>query len=221
MSHFKSLIYDLESIIMTESSIQNIQGELTLEEKQFAADFGHVRQDEFRAGRLLARHALEQFGIESFSILADHNRCPIWPVGIVGSIAHTIDYCLCIVGSDKLYAGIGVDLEIIDRVKSQLWPRICTESELKWIENKDPSLHNDLAALIFSAKEAFYKCQFPLTNQVLGFNDVEISADLDNQSFYVKPVDSEKIKMKLKDIAGRFIFRGKYVGTFYYLKHSD
>ena len=30
------------------------------------------------------------------------------------------------------------------------------------------------AALIFSAKEAFYKCQYPLTTQSLGFHDASV-----------------------------------------------
>ncbi len=38
----------------------------------------------------------------------------------------------------------------------------------------NPAVRAETAALIFSAKEAFYKCQYTLTKEFLEFQDVEL-----------------------------------------------
>src|SRR5258706_16095138 len=48
---------------------------------------------------------------------------------------------------------------------SELWRSICTPSETAWLGSLPDSERLAAATLIFSAKEAFYKCQFALTQE--------------------------------------------------------
>ena len=47
------------------------------------------RVTEFATGRQCAREALRDLGIADVPILFGKDRCPLWPVGTVGSITHT------------------------------------------------------------------------------------------------------------------------------------
>ena len=67
---------------------------------------------------------------------------------------------------------------------------ICTSAELEWLERQAPEERSLLATLIFSAKEAFYKCQFSLTHGWLGFRDVELKFEAD--TFAVRLIDPGK-----------------------------
>jgi 4'-phosphopantetheinyl transferase EntD len=71
---------------------------------------------------------------------------------------------------------LGLDSEIVGRVKVPLWASICTPSEIAWLHSLPPSEQAVAATLIFSAKEAFYKCQYPLTRERLNFLDAVVQA---------------------------------------------
>jgi 4'-phosphopantetheinyl transferase EntD len=45
----------------------------------------------------------------------------------------------------------------------------------------------EAATLIFSAKEAFYKCQYTLSSEWLGFADISISISVESGGFTVHP----------------------------------
>jgi 4'-phosphopantetheinyl transferase EntD len=47
---------------------------------------------------------------------------------------------------------------------------------LAWIDSLPAATPAAAVTLIFSAKEAFYKCQYPLTGEPLGFHDVRVEA---------------------------------------------
>jgi 4'-phosphopantetheinyl transferase EntD len=59
----------------------------------------------------------------------------------------------------------------------EVWPDICTPAELDWVGSLPADSHQEAAALIFSAKEAFYKCQFPVFGRELDFQEVELGLD--------------------------------------------
>jgi len=130
------------------------------------------RAGEFAAGRLCARRALAQIGIVDFAIEAAADRRPLWPPSVVGSITHTDDFCAAVVAERSLLAAIGIDSEHAARVKLELWKSICVPEEIAWLHSLAESERVAGASLIFSAKEAFYKCQYPLTRQFLGFHAV-------------------------------------------------
>jgi 4'-phosphopantetheinyl transferase EntD len=74
-------------------------------------------------------------------------------------------------------ASLGIDAERRGAVHRRLWRHIATDAELQWLESLVPARAADMAALVFSAKEAFFKCQFPLTREWLSFADVSVSVE--------------------------------------------
>jgi 4'-phosphopantetheinyl transferase EntD len=131
------------------------------------------RRREFAAGRLCARRALERLGIRGYPLLADAEGIPLWPCGVVGSISHAPDYCGTVVARRQAWRGIGLDVEQIARVHPSLWSRLFTAEEARWLGSRAGD-RNAMAAVLFSAKEAFFKCWYPVTRLRLGFQEVEV-----------------------------------------------
>ena len=168
----------------------------------YPEEASHVRQaiakrvGEFAAGRLCARQALAQFGIVDFPLAVGSDRRPQWPEGVVGSITHTHGFGGAVVAPRERYRGIGVDAEVIGRVKPALWEKICTPQEIAWLEQLGGREQERLGALIFSAKEAFYKCQYGLTGSWVGFQDVMLdpaACDWRSGRFSVLPLQPLKL----------------------------
>lgn len=134
------------------------------------------RAEEFAAGRLCARRALAEFGITHFALKAGADRAPQWPESIVGSITHTGGFCAAAVAERRRFAALGLDVEVVGDLERALWPRICVAAELEWLASLTVPEQAPAAALIFSAKEAFYKCRYPATGERLNFADLCVGA---------------------------------------------
>jgi 4'-phosphopantetheinyl transferase EntD len=132
------------------------------------------RAREFAAGRLCARRALAEFGILNFPIEVAADRRPRWPPSVVGSITHTEGFCAAAVAERSALASIGIDSEAANAVKRELWDSICLPEEIDWLEALAEGERAAAATLIFSAKEAFYKCQYPITTQSPGFHEAHV-----------------------------------------------
>ncbi len=141
------------------------------------------RRREFVAGRQLAREALGALSVRDVVIPMGPDRAPQWPAGIVGSISHTSDWCVVAVSNDPGVVSVGVDVEQSDALADKLVPSICTEEEIRWLEAQPLARRGLLAKLVFSAKEAVYKCQYPLTRRFLEFADVIVELDEDAGTF--------------------------------------
>ncbi len=136
------------------------------------------RAAEFAFGRACARAALGSLGIPPSAIAAGADRAPVWPEGIRGTITHTDGYAAAAVARDRDFLGVGLDAEPAGRVARKLWPKIATVTEQGWLLALGADLEARAATLLFCAKEAFYKCQYPATGRWLGFADVEVEAKL-------------------------------------------
>ena len=134
-----------------------------------------IRMQEFAAGRLCARRVLAEFGVLNFPLKAQADRQPLWPANLVGSITHTEGFCAAVAAENKHLAAVGIDSEQAGRVKTELWKSICTRAEISWLEQLPRAQQETAATLIFAAKEAFYKCQYPLTGEKLGFQDAAVT----------------------------------------------
>jgi 4'-phosphopantetheinyl transferase EntD len=132
------------------------------------------RAHEFAAGRHCAHLALERLGVPPAPLCAAPDRRPLWPAGVVGSITHTHGFCAAAAARTDLLVALGIDTEIADAVSAELKPSICTPGELAWLDTLPLAEQGSAATLIFCAKEAFYKCQYPGTLEWLGFKDVEV-----------------------------------------------
>jgi 4'-phosphopantetheinyl transferase EntD len=144
------------------------------EELRCVPHAGPKRLREFAAGRVCARHALAVLGIEEVPITMASDRLPVWPRGIIGSITHTDGYCGAVVASRGVLHSLGLDTEVVENVSADLWPRICTAREISRIGALPAASALRAAALVFAAKEAWYKCQYPLSHQWVDFPQVTI-----------------------------------------------
>ncbi|MGH8149329.1 MAG: 4'-phosphopantetheinyl transferase family protein [Steroidobacteraceae bacterium] len=147
------------------------------EEAGYVARAVPKRVGEFAAGRACARRALADLRITGFALGVGPDREPLWPPGVTGSITHTRGFCGAAVARHAATAGLGIDAERRDALHRRLWRRIATPGELDWLEGLPPQLALDMASVLFSAKEAFFKCQFPVTREWLNFTDVRVSVE--------------------------------------------
>lgn len=136
------------------------------------------RRLEFAAGRAAARRAMAALGTPARAVPAGPDRAPIWPIGLIGSISHTADACVAAVAEAAHVTALGLDLEPAAGLDPTLWAEICTDGERTWLATQAGRDRALLAKLIFSAKEAAYKAQYPITGALLGFDAVEIVPDL-------------------------------------------
>jgi 4'-phosphopantetheinyl transferase EntD len=132
------------------------------------------RMVDFCAGRLCAHRALAEFGVVDFDLLASADRQPLWPRGLTGSITHTEGYSAAVIGERRSVAALGIDAECASAVRAELWPAICGTAELEHLRTLAAEAQAPAAALTFVAKEAFFKCQYPLAAERFEFGEVRL-----------------------------------------------
>jgi enterobactin synthetase component D len=119
---------------------------------------------------------------------------PLWPAGITGSITHTGDFAWAAAVRTTTVEAIGIDSEMVaprQRVK-RLAAHVLLPEEAG---AGGAALDDELRfTAIFSAKEAIYKCLFPVTRRRFYFSDVAIEClDMARGMF------SAKLKTKLNE----------------------
>jgi 4'-phosphopantetheinyl transferase EntD len=177
------------------------------------------RAQEFAAGRLCARRVFREFGIADFALEVGEDRQPVWPANLVGSITHTADFCAAVVAAKRSVKAIGIDAEAAASVTEKLWPRLFLGPEIEWLHSLTMTQRLSAAALLFSAKEAFYKCQYPLVRQSLGFHDVSVrlpewGAAVFSGTFLIEPQRKiELLEHTSSPMRGRYLFLGSIVAT--------
>jgi len=144
------------------------------------------RRAEFATARLLARQELVAMGLAPSPFVPGRGGAPKWPDGVVGSISHTNDYCAIVVARIGRLCSLGLDIETLRPLDPLLHTSILTKREQAWIGNQAKLSKNDCTLLFFSAKEAFYKCQYPLSGGFLDFPEVELEVSLDAARFEVR-----------------------------------
>ncbi len=165
-----------DDVVTVEATAEMWTGPLLPEEEACLTRAFPKRRREFTAGRLCVRRALELLGIRDFPLVSGPDRFPVWPEGITGSISHCRDFCGTAVARKGRILSVGLDVERPGPLEEKIVKRICTQTELSRLDETVMS-RNDWAKLIFSAKEATYKCTYPLHRTILGFHDVEITFD--------------------------------------------
>lgn len=164
---------------------------LLAEERLLCARAAPARIAEFAAGRFCARRAVARFGIVDCPIGAHDDRRPRWPRSLTGAITHTAGFSAAAVGERRRFRAIGIDAERIGSVTPDLWSRVLRPAERDWLEALPAAAQAIVATLLFSAREAFYKCQYEMTRQWLDFHDVTIDCFGDSRNrdgLAVRPV---------------------------------
>ncbi len=186
------------------------------EEAVYMSEMSPRRREEFALGRALSREVLKNLGIVKSPLLIDPpTGAPLWPKGVVGSISHSKGLVLVVAALSSEVLSLGVDVEQLGRLKPVLWPRILTAADSLWLKNQELSKQNDLATLIFSAKEAFYKYQYPLTKKWLGFQDLSMRVDIDQKNLFAYPISNE-----LPDSVGRFLLSSSGVYSSFWARRA-
>lgn len=143
------------------------------------------RQREFAAGRACARRVLEPLGYPLHKLLKNPDGSPLWPHGIVGSIAHSHTWCAAAACRQEVLQGIGLDIETISRVSMNIAPKVLTDQEMHLVADSPLPAAQEMLALIFSAKESVYKCLYSSCKKRLDFHDAAIRPCPDRAGFEV------------------------------------
>jgi phosphopantetheine--protein transferase-like protein len=147
---------------------------LTLKEKNYTEGFSHKRLSHFSTGRYCAKRVLDKLNVADNEISIGPDNAPVWPKGIVGSISHTDGLAGAVAARSSDLLSIGMDIEAIGGVKTNMWDMLFTSAEQKYL-NQLPEKEKALyTTMLFSMKESFYKLQYYLTRYKLWFTDVEI-----------------------------------------------
>lgn len=169
-------------------------------------------QQELR--QLSSAHARKEFGLgrylfhqvtgEQTPLERGPQGEPLWPANVSGSLSHSKGRYFLALGHHP----IGLDVEEIDRVTEKLDSKIFTPEDKRLqkhlcsyassIQNIPSELF--FRALVFTAKEATYKCIFPWKKTKLGFRDAHLSSvDLDRETFRVQiPSLDQKLRGQFK-----------------------
>lgn len=153
------------------------------EEAEGLTRFAPKRAREFAAGRAAAHRAMRQLGEPARPVRSGDDRAPIWPDGLTGSISHCSTACIAAVARKDEVRSIGVDVEEDKPLWPEVIPTVCTITERAWLATLPEEDAGRMARLIFSAKECAYKCQYPLSHALFGFEMFEITLDLDTGQF--------------------------------------
>ena len=122
------------------------------------------------AARIVARQLLTQLGYANCALPKGPAGAPVWPAGIVGSLAHDSRVAVAAVGMRADVGALGIDVEPAECLPSELLDLVATPQERL-------NLGDDVyrGRLLFVAKEAVYKAVHPLDQTFLEHHDVEIN----------------------------------------------
>lgn len=162
---------------------------------------GTKRRNEFIVGRRCARSALKQMGIQPCALVAGEDRVPQWPAGTVGSISHSVSLCCAVAARTSAIECLGIDLEMTTRISPGVIERVTHPAEVEFV-NGDAAL----GSLIFSAKEAFFKAQFPKWGIWPAFRDVAFQVHPSSSQLTVVDV-SDGLRTELRSAVPRMQFR--------------
>jgi 4'-phosphopantetheinyl transferase EntD len=207
---FAALFAGLPVIIETGRS--EVAHPLYPEERRCIAHAVSKRQAEFSTGRVCARAALASLGIAPGPLMPGTDRCPSWPAGVVGSITHADTICVVAVARAADVVSLGIDVESALPLDSDLEPLVCTRTERRWLDGRASDERGAWSKLIFSAKESFYKCQYPRTGLALDFLDVELCIDPTATTFSAH-TEKSAIAAELGAAGGRWAWSGGLVLT--------
>jgi 4'-phosphopantetheinyl transferase EntD len=199
-------------VAIAEGEIAGVAGSPWPEEEDAVRRAVEGRRREFAAGRILARRALAAVGAPAGPIPAGPDRAPRWPAGFVGSIAHSRDYAEAAAARLADIASVGVDVEEPTRFDLDLEPYLLTPSETdRHLGRLRGAERQAVTAIIFCAKEAWYKAQYPLTGRRLGFHDVEAELAGDGGDMGAGVFDVRRLGAPASPPRGRFAVIGDRV----------
>ena len=136
------------------------------------------RRNAFATSRRLARELLAEAGCKDATIGRRADGAPIWPTGLCGSFSYKEDWCAVAVGKSPPGCTLGIDVERLEDIPCDVWDDIVSPQELRAMSRHAVLPPAQLVNLAFTAKEAYFKSQCPITGDAeLEFRDVELGID--------------------------------------------
>jgi 4'-phosphopantetheinyl transferase EntD len=124
------------------------------------------------AARIVARGLLERLHHRGVAILKASSGAPIWPPGIVGSLAHDHTVAVAAVARATDISCLGIDIEPAEPLPNDLFDFIARPGErLRYGQDHLKGRH------LFVAKEAVYKAVYPEDGVFLDFQDIEVDLE--------------------------------------------
>ena len=203
------LLFDDEAILVI-SDIADYRHDLHPAEQELIAGAILKRTLEFTTGRYCAHQGLHKLGITDFPILRGEQREPIWPEGIVGSIAHCHDIAGAVVAKKRNIKSVGLDLERRKHVMPEIARHICTDDEISWIRQQGTDRQNLSLLILFSLKEAVFKCVYQATRVQLKFKQCVVSLDQTSGKASAR-LYSPGISLRADELAVRFALTDTHV----------
>jgi len=147
-----------------------------LEQEALGDAVSAKRRQDFILGRAAARKSLSAIGFPVVSpVLRGEQREPLWPVGVVGSIAHSGSYGIAVAAWQQDVPALGVDIQKIEeRYTDELIARFADPDEFDWVRS-DPAKRTERAVKLFSAKESIFKALYVLRRVWFAFDVAHLS----------------------------------------------
>jgi 4'-phosphopantetheinyl transferase EntD len=121
------------------------------------------------AARVVARELLVRAGYQACPLPKARSGAPVWPRGLVGSLAHDPQVAVAALAPRRKFVAIGIDIEPAEPPPNELINVIATPLEQASLE---AYLYG--GRLLFVAKEAVYKAVASLDRVFLHHADIEV-----------------------------------------------
>lgn len=122
------------------------------------------------AARIVARGLMLQLGQAQQAVPKSESGAPIWPEGLVGSLAHDPEVAVAAMARRNDFPSLGIDVEPAKPLDDDLLNFVATVGERNRIA-EDPCR----GRVLFAVKEAVYKSLYPLDRTFLEHHDVEVN----------------------------------------------
>lgn len=210
-------LFDNKAVVVVEP-IADYRHCLYQSELELVKDAIDKRMLEFSTGRDCAHQALHQLGYETCPVLKGHQREPIWPEQIVGSISHCRDLAGAVAADRKHVRSVGFDIENRKPLNPNIARHICTPEEKDWLLLQAPDQQNLALLLIFSLKEAVFKCVYQATGHSLRFQQCRVKpvSELGDANIYI---DVQNIKLTHETLRAHFHVSTSHVYSSTYWHH--
>jgi len=154
----------IDGCVVQLDQVSDYTGNLFPEELELVKKANKARRIEFSTGRYISRYLLTGMGFKECPILRDESGRPLWPHGVIGSIAHKNMVCLVALSCSDHYRSLGADIELVEPLDQPVWSVFTTEAELVDLTSQGIT-EAEAINIVFSVKEALYKCAYPLFNE--------------------------------------------------------
>jgi 4'-phosphopantetheinyl transferase EntD len=156
------------------------QALLAEERGAFAGSVVKVRRAS-GAARMVARELMRRVDVKPQPVIKADGGMPIWPDGLVGSLAHDATVAVAALARRDDYLSIGIDIEPAEPLDPDLLDMVATPGERAAIqESIEETFQKTIqisplhGRLLFAIKEAVYKAAYPLDRVFLDHHDVEV-----------------------------------------------